>query len=59
MESDGETQARVKAFVDDLIKDMKPDWKNICVFAHGGLIRQFLMHLKSRNATIPEKVCFL
>ena len=56
METDGETQARVKAFFDDLVKDLRPDDKNICIFAHGGLIRQFLMHLKSRNAVIPDQV---
>lgn len=56
METDGETQARVKAFFDDLVKDLRPDDKNICIFAHGGLLRQFLMHLKSRNAVIPDQV---
>ena len=56
VESEGDTQARVKTFLDDVVKDIKPETKNIIIFAHGALLQVFVQHLKSRNAEIPEEV---
>ena len=56
VESAGETQDRIKSFVDDMVKAIDADTKDIIIFAHGALIHQFLIHLKSRNALIPPEV---
>jgi hypothetical protein len=59
VESTADVHVRVKSFVDDLMKSFQsnlPVEEHVLIFAHGALIKEFLIHLKSRNAFFPPKV---
>ena len=56
VEKPEQTQKRAKDFLEDMTKATKTNGKPVIIFAHGAFNRQFVNHLKSRNAKIPDHV---